>query len=123
MVLENFDGQDRDSKIDSFSLLVAEFFPELNAFQFMDDEAERLARIAPLVELPYLIGEQDVLSIHTDVMRPSEKMAFYSIRRENLVFRIAISLSGCDEKDNVEELTAELAKAVLHMYRNIGLRT
>ncbi|MCC6979025.1 MAG: hypothetical protein IT343_11940 [Candidatus Melainabacteria bacterium] len=123
LTLETFENSDDDSKIYAFSLMIVDFTPAINAHHFMDEEEERLGRIGTLAKLSFSAGERIIATMHTHQHVPSERTVFYSILRDSLVHRIAVSLSGCDQDDDGYAMTEELVTSIMHMYRNVNVRT
>ncbi len=122
-ILENFETTEANSKTFGFSLMVIEFTLPDSAVAFMGDEEARFAHLGDSANERAQHGDKSLIAIKKSPFTDAEADVFYTVRIGILVFRIAIGLMRLTKEDDPIALTAETVKSILHIYRDVDVRT
>jgi hypothetical protein len=120
--LENFDSEDPNSKVSSFSLMVIEFSHPNSAAALMEDEIARLEHMGTKLKIDTQFGDKQLIAYESSPYSKSDGDVYYSIRVGVLVFRIAFEVVSLADQDDPGALTADLVASILHIYRDVGER-
>ncbi len=122
IILENFDSEDPNSKVSSFSLMVIEFSHPNSAAALMEDEIARLEHMGTKLKIDTQFGDKQLIAYESSPYSKSDGDVYYSIRVGVLVFRIAFEVVSLADQDDPGALTADLVASILHIYRDVGER-